>query len=78
MKKIKSIKWSVELSYKNTFVCPSINHAAYFMEKAVAYAEDPEDILNFRLVPYIEYEEEPEKEMIDYKEVIENEDVHQD
>lgn len=103
MKKIKSIKWSVELSDRNTFIFHSVNLAANFMEEAASYAEDPEDILNFRLIPYVEYEEEVEpiycdtdsltevdrmkfKQMLNEKygracadkEVIENEDVHQD
>ena len=72
MKKIESIKWSVELSYKNTFVFQSIHQASDFLDLAVIFAEDPEDITSFRLVPYVEYEEESEKE------VIENKDVHQD
>lgn len=67
MKKIKSIKWSVELSYRNSFIFQSINQAANFMSTAVSHPEDPEDILNFRLIPYVEYEEEEERE--------ENEDV---
>ena len=67
MKKIKSIKWSVELSYRNTFIFQSINQAADFMSTACIYAEDPEDVLNFRLIPYVEYEEDEEQE--------ENEDV---
>lgn len=67
MKKIKSIKWSVELSYRNSFVFRSINDAADFMVTASVYAENPDDVLNFRLVPYVEYEETEEQE--------ENEDV---
>lgn len=78
MKKIKSIKWSVELSYKDTFVFMSLTDAAVFIDTAVRNAEDPEDVISFRLVPYVEYEEEPDKEVIDDKEVIENEDVPQD
>ena len=37
------------------------------MATAANWAEDPDDILNFRLVPYVEYEEDEEQE--------ENEDV---
>lgn len=58
MKKIKSLKWSVKLSYRNTFVFRSLDDAKDFMLTAVLYSEDPEDVLNFRLIPYVEYEEE--------------------
>lgn len=60
MQKIKSIKWSVELSYRDTFVFQSITQAANFMADAVRAAENPEDVISYRLVPYIEYEEETE------------------
>lgn len=60
MKKIKSIKWSVELSYRDTFVFVSITDAAAFIATAAHNAEDPEGVTSFRLVPYIEYEEEVE------------------
>lgn len=66
MKKIKSIKWSVELSHRN-FVFQSIHQAADFISIAACNTEDPDDILNFRLIPYVEYEEDKEQE--------ENEDV---
>lgn len=104
MKKIKLIKWSVELSYKNTFVFTFLSDAASFIATAVQNAEDPEDVISFRLVPYVEYKEEAEpifcdtdsiteadrmkfKQLLNEeyattdnsdKEVIENEDVHQD
>lgn len=60
MKKIKSIMWSVELSYRDTFVFQSIVQASNFMATAVEGTEDPDDILNYRLIPYVEYEEEVE------------------
>ena len=60
MKKIKSLKWSVELSYRDTFVFQSIHQAADFIDTAASNAEDPDDIL--RLKPYIEYEEEQEED----------------
>ena len=62
MKKIKSLKWSVELSYRDTFVFQSIHQAADFIDTAASNAEDPDDILRFELKPYIEYEEEQEEE----------------
>lgn len=62
MKKIKSLKWSVELSYRDTFVFQSIDDAKNFMLTASIYAEDPEDILNYRLIPYVEFEEDEEQE----------------
>ena len=74
MKKIKSIKWSVELSYRNTFVFQSITQAADFMVAATRSAEDPDDILNFRLIPYVEYEEESE-EVPDISEPITESDI---
>ena len=46
MKKIKSLKWSVELSYRDTFVFGHIYEAAGFIKTAVEKAEDPDDILN--------------------------------
>lgn len=103
MKKIKSIKYRVELSYKNTFIFDDIGNAFAFTANAVRHVEDPEDIERFEISPIVEYEEEVEPIYCDTdslkesdkmkmklqlneeygracsdKEVIENEDVHQD
>ena len=77
MKKIKSIKWNVEFSYRNSFIFSNISDAAAFINIATRHTEDQDDILNFRLIPYIEYEEEGEQSCCDKEEVIENENVHQ-
>lgn len=58
MKKIKSIRYRVELSYKNTFIFDEISEAAGFITRAVRHAEDPEDIERFEISPIVEYEEE--------------------
>lgn len=60
MKKIKNIKYRVELSYKNSFVFDELAHASHFMGTAVAHAEDPEDVERFEISPIVEYEEEAE------------------
>lgn len=58
MKKIKSIKYQVKLSYRNTFIFDDIDGASYFMSLAVKHAEDHQDIDCFELLPIVEYEEE--------------------
>ena len=78
MKKIKSVKHRVKLSYKTSFVFDELEEACAFLELAVRYSEDPEDIEDFVIETIVEFEEEQEKEMIDDKEAIDNEDVHQD
>lgn len=60
MKKIKNVKYRVELSYKNSFVFNELSHAGYFMRMAVTHAEDPEDIERFEISPIVEYEDETE------------------
>ena len=79
MKKIKLIKWSVELSYRDTFIFESVGDAAAFIAEAAHHTEDPDDVSSFRLVPYVEYEEEIERSCCDADmEVIENENAYQD
>ena len=61
MKKIKSIKYRVELSYKNAFIFDEIGEADAFISRAVRHAEDPEGVERFfELYPIVEYEEEVE------------------
>lgn len=60
MKKIKSIKYRVELSYKNTFIFDDMGNASAFMSNAVKHTEDPEDVERFEISPIVEYEEEVE------------------
>lgn len=60
MKKIKSIKYRVELSYKNTFIFDDMGNASVFMSNAVKHTEDPEDVERFEISPIVEYEEEAE------------------
>ena len=60
MKKIKSIKYKVELSYKNTFIFDDMGNASAFMSNAVKHSEYPEDVERFEISPIVEYEEEVE------------------
>lgn len=57
MKKIKTVKYRVSLSYRNVFVFDELVHASHFMGIAVAHAEDPEDIERFEIETIVEYEE---------------------
>lgn len=58
MKKIKRIKYKVELSYRHTFIFNTIGEAGTFMKMAVEHAEDPEDIERFEIETIVEYKEE--------------------
>lgn len=60
MKKIKSVKHEVKLSYRNSFVFDTLEEACAFMKLAVQYAENPEDIESFEISPIVEFEEESE------------------
>lgn len=60
MKKIKSVKHEVKLSYRNSFVFDTIEEACTFMKMAVRHVEDPEDIQSFEISPIVEFEEEVE------------------
>ena len=77
MKKIKSVKHEVKLSYRNSFLFDTLEEACAFMKLAVQYAKDPEYIASFEISPIVEFEEEVEPTQCDtdsaYKEVIVNE-----
>lgn len=57
MKKIKSVKYRVSLSYRNSFVFDDLVDACRFMMTATEHPEDPEDVIRFEIGTIVEYEE---------------------
>lgn len=55
MKKIKSVKYRVKLSYRNTFIFDEIGDASAFISRAVRHAEEPDDIESFEISTIVEY-----------------------